>query len=327
MQSVLRTATLSAPTPLLRRLVVLSVVAFLGTGCLLAGDNDEPAPGYLGIYMQKLTGQLRKALDLKEKEGVLVSHVLKDSPAEEAGLEEGDVIVEYHGDRLDSPRDLRERVRDTSLGESVNLRILRDGDELILPVVIGERPNDQHFYAFFDDDGPGHWEHFAYPHDESYKFVRRHSANLGVVVTGLNADLAAYFDVKEDQGVLVLEVLPNSAAEEAGLKAGDVITKIDGSKVASADDLRDAVGDLESEEEFRISIVRHGKNQRLDAELDTSTRGSTPNTGWLSPPLDGLPPFRWMRPPLEDDLRDEIDRLRKELKELRQELKGLREDI
>lgn len=326
MQSVPRTATPPASVLMGRRLAVLAVLALLTAGFLLAADNDEPEPGYLGIYMQKVTRSLRKALDLETREGVLVSYVEPDSPAETAGLENGDVIIAYQGVKVASPDDLRDRVRETPPGEQVTLKIMRDGDEQTLSTTIAERPDERPFYTFFDDYGPRHWGSFSDPDDQPHRFALRLGPHLGAIVTGLNEDLAAYFDVKKDQGLLVLEVLPESTADKAGLKAGDVITKINGHKATSPEDLRDALADLESGQEFKISIVRHGKNQRLDAELETTSWDKLPH---LVPPFRFWPgePSLWLHHPYEDDLREQLDKLRDELKDLRQELKGLREDI
>ena len=327
MRSVPRTATSLASTLMRHPLAVFSVVALLTVGFLPAAENDEPGPGYLGIYMQEVTRSLRKALDLEDRAGVLVTYVEKDSPAETAGLEDGDVILEYQGTEIESPADLRERVRETPPGEKVALKIVRDGDQQTLSATIAERPAERPFYAFFDDHGTHFWEYddddFT---DQPHRFALRVGPYLGAVVTSLNKDLAAYFDMKEDQGLLVLEVLSETIADKAGLKAGDVITKINGDKVASREDLRDALADLDSGQEFKISIVRHGKTQRLDAQLESDWRGALPHLGTPFRYWPGVPPI-WLDESFKDDLRQELDKLRDELKDLRQELKGLRQDI
>ena len=236
------------------------------------------------------------------------------------------IAAKYGSGKLE-PADLRERVRETPPGEKVPRQIVRDGDQQPLSATIAERPAERPFYAFFDDHATHCWEYddddFT---DQPHRFALRVGPYLGAVVTSLNKDLAAYFDMKEDQGLLVLEVLSETIADKAGLKAGDVITKINGDKVASREDLRDALADLDSGQEFKISIVRHGKTQRLDAQLESDWRGALPHLGTPFRYWPGVPPI-WLDESFKDDLRQELDKLRDELKDLRQELKGLRQDI
>jgi S1-C subfamily serine protease len=268
--------------------------------------------GYIGVYMQDLTEDVRKGLDLDVEKGVLVSGVVDDGPAEEAGIEDGDVIIALNGTEVSSPDELRDLVRDLAPGTEVEIKLVRDGEEKTVTLEVGDRAGR----FWFSMDDTHHWP-------RNVQFARLFGGpRLGVDVCDLNDGLAGYFDTKAGSGVLVLDVDEESVASEAGVKAGDVIQKVGDDEVTSVDELRASLRDREAGDEVAITVLRKGKTEELVATMDEDTAfewsGRMPNMRF------GRHHFREPRIHMErlnDDLREEMDQLRKELDELRKEIR------
>jgi serine protease Do len=288
---------------------VIAAVA-LGTSPAEAGKKDH---GYMGVYMQKLTRDIREGLDLDVERGVLVSGVENDSPAEKAGLEDGDVIIEVNGRSVRDPDDLRDLVRDMSPGDDVEVLVIRDGDRRSIDLTLGEAP-ERLLFRFDDDDFGwlGRDGHYSFAHLVG-------GPRLGVRAAELNEDLAGYFDAEPDDGILVLEVMDESIASEAGVKPGDVITKVDGNAIADVDDLRDSLKDFEEGDTFQVTVLRKGRTETLEATMnDQSIR-----TFWSGRhPRVHLDRLRIDR----EDIDDVLDELRDEIEQLKQELEELKDD-
>ncbi|HEU4929775.1 MAG TPA: PDZ domain-containing protein, partial [Candidatus Krumholzibacteria bacterium] len=249
-------------------LAVVAVAAMLAMGAADAPAKDKKAAkapkeatkksGYIGVYMQELTDEVREGLDMDVTKGVLVSGVQDDSPAAAAGVEEGDVVVSFGGKDVDSPEDLSAAVRAYQPGSQAKMEVVRDGKTKSITLTVGDRPESESF-SFTTPDGEFHGD---------FGNVHRAFAMIGGPRLGIDAhdlekgdDLASYFGSRE--GVLVLGVEEESVAAEAGVKAGDVITSIGDETVTDIRDLRDAVRDFDAGEEFTITVVRKGKTQSL----------------------------------------------------------------
>jgi len=141
-----------------------------------------------------------------------------------------------------------------------------------------------------------------------------------VQVTDVNEDLGPYFGVSPGEGVLVTDVSEGSLGEKLGIKAGDVITDVDGKKTGSADDLREAVSDLDKGDEFTLGVIRSKKNLKLSGEMEEESFR-----------MPGVEPHRFdVRVPKMDVRRftdTEMQELRKEMKNLRKELDHLRQEL
>ena len=223
--------------------------------------------GYLGVGIQQITAERAKTLKLREEGGVEVTSVMQESPAEKAGLKPGDVVVSFNGQKVEGFEQFSRLVRETPVGREVKLEIVRNGVSQTVPVKIDNRPLPR----FFTNDGG----RFNVPPDVPMPDIPRlftglHSPMLGIEAESVDGQLAEYFGVK-DSGVLVRSVLRNSAAERAGLKAGDVILRLDDVKVASAADisakLRMAPGKT-----VQVSLMRDHKETTLPVTPDTPER-------------------------------------------------------
>jgi serine protease Do len=190
--------------------------------------------GYLGIGGMEVTSDKVKALNLKEEGGVLVSSVAEDGPAAKAGVKEGDVVLEFNGTPVQGTVQFQRMVGETPVGRQVKLTIWRNGASQTLTATIGERkgggmvammPESGKSWSFDMPDMPNmpRMPELNIPHFEAIS----PNPALGIYgePLGENDQLAEFFGVSD--GVLVRSVRKGSAAEKAGIKAGDVITKVD----------------------------------------------------------------------------------------------------
>jgi len=224
----------------------------------------------LGVTLKDVT--VEKARDLKlpgGEYGALVESVAADSAAAKAGLEKGDVIVDFAGERVRSVAQLRRLIRETPAGRSVSLQVIRAGQTRTLSAKLEGRSNQ--FYVQAPEIhipeiavGPG-------PFYRSFNYLFEGGrASLGISGDELTTQLATYFGVKQGKGVLVREVLVGSAAAKAGLKAGDVIVAVDGKSVATVAELRQALEIKPGEEnrKLNLTIVRDRHEQAVSVELE-----------------------------------------------------------
>ena len=310
-------------------LAVVAVAAILALGAADAPAKDKKAAkapkestskksGYIGVYMQELTDEVREGLDMDVTKGVLVSGVQDDSPAAEAGVEEGDVVVSFGGTDVDSTQELRDAVSEYSPGSQAKMEVVRDGKTKAITLTVGERTEDESSWYFNTPDVQIHGLG-----DMHRAFTMIGGPRLGIDAHELEKDddLSSYFGAKE--GVLVLGVEDESVASAAGVKAGDVITKIDDATVTDVRDLREAVRDFDEGDQFTITVVRKGKTQSLKATMDEQEfsfhNGDAPGSfQW-----HGRAPRAHMRVD-RDQLRQEINDLKREIREMKEQLE--RED-
>jgi serine protease Do len=175
----------------------------------------------MGIGIQEITAERAKALKLPEAAGVEITRVGLDTPADKGGLKVGDVVLQYSGVKVEGIEQFSHLVRETPVGREEKLDIFRNGAAQTVAVKIGQHPP---LPGFPDSFG------FRLP-DVPRVFPGMRSPLLGVEAESIDGQLAQYFGVSD--GVLVRSVMKNSAAEKAGIKAGDVILRLDEMKVTS----------------------------------------------------------------------------------------------
>jgi serine protease Do len=167
----------------------------------------------LGVAIQDVTPELAKSLGLKESKGALVSQVVPDGPAEKAGIEQGDVIVNFDGQSVGDSKDLSRIVASTPVGTTVTVKLLRDGKEVEHQAKISEMEEESTSAL----ENPGH-------------------PSLGVTVQNLTPQIARELGLKKSAGVVVTEVEPDSPAAEANIQVGDVIQSVNRKAVKNVDD-------------------------------------------------------------------------------------------
>jgi len=310
-------------------IAVIAVVAMTGTaGGAFAKERSsnsksktespgsEGGNGYLGVSLQELTDDVRKGLDLDVSKGVLVSGVEDDAPAEVAGIEEGDVITAFNGKSVTSPSDLRAEVRKVEPGKTARVDVIRDGKKQTITVTVGERPEHDSFI----------WRSDGQPMRFGREFSMMGGRRLGIEAHELEDDgLASYFGAKKGEGVLVLSVDEESVAGKAGVKAGDIISRVGDETIDDVSDVRTALRDYDEGDQFDITVMRHGKSQSLKATMDDQTHEFAftvpgPETFHWRGPRQAPHAYRELLRENRQDLRRELDDLKKELRELKEEL-------
>jgi serine protease Do len=250
-----------------------------------AGTVQMPRPGAIagstiGIRLSDVTAEQVKSLKLAKAEGAIVESVNPKSPASTAGLRAKDVVVDFDGERVRSARHLTRLVSETPAGREVGMVVMRDGKKVDIRIKpeAGSWFNPQ-FGGMMDPQQMRDLE------DQVARAARDMSRNLpgmagkenrgrlGASVQAMPQDLADFFGVKS--GVLVASVQKDSAAEKAGLKAGDVITAVDGHAVATPAELVGALPGGDGSHDVTLTIMRDKKELKLKATLEPANRGRT----------------------------------------------------
>ncbi len=330
-------------------LVTLAIPLILLSASLSFADDDEKAP-FLGVVLQEITTSMGKALQLDDGQGVMVSEIVDDSAADKAGLQDGDVILEFDGKKMESHKQLTRAIRKTSPGDKIELVILRAGHEKKLTVEMGEQEHDVHMQIIKEFVDGEHSPHVMIKTlkdgDDAWTVMGSDRGYMGVHLDNIQDQMADYFGVAETGGALITEVVEDSPAAEAGLKAGDVIIKLDDQEIDSTGALHQAMADTEKDQEVKVQVVRKGDKKTLKVKLDEMDQDlahlqffgqdgefpvRTPKMlfhGQRSPHVqvfrdrDGDDFFEWHSKSDDmDELREELQQLKKELKEMRKELK------
>jgi serine protease Do len=323
------------------------------------------APGWLGIATQSTSEDLRKGLDLT-RDGLLVDMVSPGSPAEKAGVKKGDVLLSLDGKPVADPMELRRLVRDVEAGRTVTLEVWREGAARKLTATLGEVPGDDDESGPGDEDGPRVTKRIIVngrelPPGEGDDMLERFGlgggarmrgmpgridvavprgalprTRLGVRLEKLSSDLAQAMGVTDTQGALVVEVMADTPAQKAGVKAGDVVVKVGTEAIADPAALMKAITGKDGKVELTLS--RKGVRRVVTAELG----GRAPGAGVKD---DGMRDERRVEVRVFDDddapdappaLRgrggpggpggadEEIEDLRHQLRQLRAEVRRLR---
>ncbi|MCX6134194.1 MAG: PDZ domain-containing protein [Ignavibacteriales bacterium] len=318
---------------------IILAVSILSAFCLLimaAGDASaqqvkekaSTQKGWLGVAIQDITSQMEKAMDLKSKDGALVGEVTRKSPAEAAGIKEGDIIIEFNGKKVDDASDLQKAVADTKPESKVTAVVMRKGEKKSLDVVVGKQPSKSKIVTVAPR-GTGNFNVFFGAQDYQ-----------GMTLRELNEQLGQYFGVAEGAGVLVWEVEKGSAADKAGVKAGDVISTVGKKKIKGMRDVGRALGIYDDGEKAELDVVRKGTHQTLTLEVQES-EGNAGSHYYFDAP--SMPKHRggvfFNEGPMEFDMPDihieslepDMDKLKIEMNHLKGRLKDqsleLREKI
>jgi len=216
---------------------------------------------------------------MREVRGVGVTEVVKDSPAEKAGLRKGDVIVGFNGEAVTSTRKLNRLVNESAPDQNVRLRIARGGSEQEVSATLGKR--DDFNRVWNEKTRTEMREKMEKMRKDMPAKIKSENGTwtinmggyrrLGISTQTLTKQLADYFGVSE--GILVTSVVENSAAAKAGLKAGDVITAVDGEKVDSPGDITRAISKKE-DGPVTLTIVRDRSSRSITVTPEKPPAGS-----------------------------------------------------
>lgn len=279
-------------------------VAALAVGALALGPvrvrAADEAPGKAAEKKRRVEvmrgfgggAHLGVTLEDREQPGAVVKDVRPDTPAAKAGLQPGDVIVRYQGERVEGAAALARMVRETPAGRQVEIEVERNGSTQTLSATL-EKGGAMHRWAEgledFDIELPDHIELPdvpdmsamppvppvpPMPHDgdraEGFRRLFREyggARKLGIQYQEISGQLAQYFKLGDGRGVLVSEVEADGPAARAGLRAGDVILKFNGTPVADSRSLREQVRKAEAGSEATLTVSREGRTLDLKVKL------------------------------------------------------------
>jgi serine protease Do len=208
--------------------------------------------GYLGVSLRPISPSLAKAVGYNGSDGALVDDLPRDySPAATAGLRSGDVIVEFDGKRVTSPKQLTEMVADTPVGKPTQLKYFRDGRAETATVKLGERPSKTGAAEQPDKDDP-----------------EENTVKLGVSVSDVNVSVAREMKLRIPTGVAISRVQPDSPAADAGLQPDDVIHRVNRTPVTNRQDYFRALASLKGEKEITLQVERNGQLQFVSLTLE-----------------------------------------------------------
>ena len=235
---------------------VLGGIAVLLVFAGFRWSDAHRSHGYLGVSVSRIDREEREKIGVNH--GVVIEEVVSESPADDAGLKEGDVILYFDGQKIRTAEDLVETVRATEPKSEVKVTVFRGGNSIDMNVTVG-RLKLSTGHIFFKGESP-----------HTVKIFRKGGGYLGVHLYDLDAELADYFGTEEDGGALILSVVEGSPADEAGLRSGDVIVEMDEETILCADDVRELLSDFEERDEIEIVVLRKHKEQRFKVELGES---------------------------------------------------------
>ncbi len=176
-------------------------------------DKGRVTRGWLGVNIQEVTPELAKSFNLSEKRGALVAEVVKDGPAEKAGIVQGDVIVEFNGKAITDSKDLPRTVAATPIGKTVTVKLWRNGGMVKKDVKIGQMQDDKTTEVAKAPSGK----------------------KLGIRVQTMTPDIAASLGVKNGSGVVVTDIDSAGPAAEAGIRRGDIIREMNKTPIKDAE--------------------------------------------------------------------------------------------
>jgi predicted metalloprotease with PDZ domain len=230
---------------------------------------------YLGVDIRDVTTDRLAALKLKEERGVEITMVDADAPAGKAGLKEHDVILEFNGTAVESEEQIRRLIREVPPGRTVTLGISRDGAPMKISVQLADhstvaaQARPRVFVPRVQVLPPRNGMDLPFQ-------IQTYSSVLGVQTESLTRQLGDYFGVQNGEGVLVRSVEKGSAAEKAGLKAGDVIIKADNEKLTDRSDLSHILRSHRTGGKMTLVVMRDKHEQTFTVTLpDRGSRDSS----------------------------------------------------
>jgi len=245
--------------------------------------------GFLGVYAENINRENMGRYHMNQVRGVGVTQVVKDSPADKAGLRKDDVVLRIDGENITSVRKLNRIVSELSPDQSVRIGVSRGGSEQEVTATIGKRSNS----SFAGDllrgeprvwkwEGmePKEWK-FEGPlrdrlldNNGDLTFVLGNSRRIGVSTMELTRQLADYFGITGGKGVLVTSVTDDGPAAKAGVRAGDVITAVDGETIDSPGDISRVIN-RKKEGDITLTVIRNKSQQTIRV---TPREGGFPGT-------------------------------------------------
>jgi serine protease Do len=218
-------------------------------------EYGQTRRGWLGVFIQEITPEIAENFDLENENGALVSSVHSGGPAEEAGIQAGDVVIAFNGKPIEEMRSLPRIVAESAIGKPLDITIMREGEEINLTVTLGvlEEAEEAGLFA-------------GTPNDISPNGPLK-LAEMGMTLNNLNPDLRQEFAIGDDvEGVIITEVEPGMPADESGLMAGDVIRRVGKVQVENLAEADNAVqAEIEADKTSILLLINRQGRDRFTA--------------------------------------------------------------
>jgi len=291
------------------------------------------------VYTQAVDADLADAFALPVDHGAIINEVVEDSPAEEAGLEEDDIIIAFNGSKVRDDEDLTDLVYDAEPGDQVTLTIFRDGKEQQIQAELGRRPRSLRWFdhgGWFEPPRPPRPPRPPKPpnvhtfHFDDYDWEHPY---IGVTLLDVSKRTARSMG-SDSYGVLIDDVEGDSPAAKAGLQPGDLIVAIDDEDVREAADVRDIIADKEEGDIARVTFLRERKKSTVEVSVELDEDGyyyggprvislpDLPKIDIRIPELRGLHLGRSL-----DGFYFDSEEYQEEMKDLARELKEMKEEL
>ena len=210
-------------------------------------DKGYVVRGWLGVAIQEIDDSYAKALGLDTRDGALISNVANSSPADNAGLITGDVILEFNDVSINNSSHLKNVVSSSEPGKRYKVDIIRDGRRKSIYVKLGELPNEPQM-AFMETEK---------------------SSTLGITVQDLNNSLRKHYNLSaDDDGVVVTEMDKNSEAFRSGIREGDIIIRVGTNNVRDSNDFKDLIRTSSRQNTVLLLVKREDVSRFYALEID-----------------------------------------------------------
>ncbi len=193
---------------------------------------------WLGVYIQEVTPEIAKQFNLTEAKGVLVGDVIKNSPAEAAGIKTGDIIMKVNNEEVNSPEELQNKIGNIEIGKEANIEIARNGETISFVVKIGEMPTVEA-------------EGSEFPKEKVF------SVQTGLKVESVTTEIAKELGLPWVKGLVITEVVPGSSADDKGLQPKDIVLEANRTEASSIGEWEKVINKLEPGDTLLLLIFRN----------------------------------------------------------------------
>src|SRR5467141_32020 len=238
---------------------------------IVIGDDGS---SWLGVETHEVTAGKAKELKLSAERGVVLGKIVPDSPAAKAGLKENDVVTEINGQRVEGAAQFRRMIHEIPAGRSIQLTVWRDGRTQTVSATLGKSEHGRHAMKMMTPT-PGTFA-FRMPEMPEIPSMEWNGSmllsgqpRLGIDAEDLSGQLGAFFGAPDGEGILVRDVNSGSPAEKAGVKAGDVITSLNGERIRTVGELREKLAAKREDKDrtVKLGVLRNKSEVSLTVEL------------------------------------------------------------
>jgi predicted metalloprotease with PDZ domain len=238
---------------------------------IMFGDDGS---SWLGVETHEVTADKAKELKLSAERGVVLGKIVPDSPAAKAGLKENDVVTELNGQRIEGAAQFRRMVHEIPAGRTIQITVWREGRAQTLSATLGKSEERRQAFKMVTPT-PGAFA-FRMPEipeipsmEWSGGMLMGGQPRLGIDAEDLSGQLGTFFGAPDGEGILVRDVNSGSPAEKAGVKAGDVITSLNGERIRSVGELREKLSAKRDDKDrtVKLGVLRSKSEVSLIVEL------------------------------------------------------------